>query len=111
VHDSGPAGARTKERHVATYEYRCATDGLFEVSVAMGKASAQVACSACGGVGVRVFSAPRLSLVRRDLVKVIDDAAATSERPQVVSSIPAGGARRRTPMAPPDPRLARLPRP
>jgi hypothetical protein len=50
-------------------------------------------------------------LVRRDLVKVIDDAAATSERPQVVSSIPAGKARRRTPMAPPDPRLARLPRP
>ena len=77
----------------------------------MGTASASVGCPACGGVGVRVFSAPRLSLVRRDLVKVIDDAAATSERPQVVSSIPSGRARRRTPMAPADPRLARLPRP
>jgi putative FmdB family regulatory protein len=96
---------------VATYEFRCGTDGLFEVSVAMGSASASMDCPVCGGAGVRVYSVPRLSLARRDLVKVIDDAAATSERPQVVSSIPAGKARRRTPMAPADPRLARLPRP
>jgi putative FmdB family regulatory protein len=96
---------------MATYEYRCGTDGSFEVSVAMGTASASMGCPVCGGVGMRVFSAPRLSLVRRDLVAAIDDAAATSERPQVVSSIPSGGARRRTPMAPADPRLARLPRP
>jgi putative FmdB family regulatory protein len=96
---------------VATYEYRCGTDGLFEVSAVMGTASASVGCPVCGGDAVRVFSVPRLSLVRRDLVKVIDDAAATSERPQVVSAIPASGARRRTPVAPADPRLARLPRP
>src|SRR3954453_7000310 len=101
---------------MATYEYRCGTDGLFEVSVAMGTASASVGCPVCGGVGGGGFCAPRWSLGRGawvgglgfcapglwlglgDLGGGINDAAATSERPPVVSSIPAGGARRRTPM-------------
>ena len=96
---------------MATYEYRCNQDGFIEMVHPMGTAPASVSCPVCGNTAARVFSAPRLSLARHDLVKAIDDAASTSERPQVVSSIPSAGARRRTPTAPPNPKLARLPRP
>jgi hypothetical protein len=41
----------------------------------------------------------------------IDNAERTSESPDVVTSIPSAGARRRTPMAPANPALQRLPRP
>jgi hypothetical protein len=45
--------------------------------------------------------------------KVIDSTRATADAPEVVTSIPRGGRinSKPTPMAPPDPRLRKLPRP
>jgi hypothetical protein len=52
-----------------------------------------------------------LSFAPSELMAVIDRTERTSDEPDVVSSIPAAGARRRTRMAPPNPALQRLPRP
>jgi hypothetical protein len=52
-----------------------------------------------------------LSSGRRDLVAAIDHAEKTRDAPDVVTSLPPSGARRRTPTVPLTPTLARLPRP
>jgi hypothetical protein len=44
-------------------------------------------------------------------MNLIDSTKQTSETPEVVTSIPSAGRRRSQPMAPPDPRLQKLPRP
>lgn len=94
-----------------TYEYRCETDGTFDVSLPMGTAGPTRACPTCRGDASRVFTAPRISTAPRHVMAAIDNAARTSESPDVVTSIPSAGARRRTPMAPANPALQRLPRP
>jgi putative FmdB family regulatory protein len=96
---------------MAIYEYRCDEDGAVEVMRPLGTAPASITCVVCGREAGRVFSAPMLSSGRRDLVAAIDHAEKTRDAPDVVTSLPPSGARRRTPTVPLTPTLARLPRP
>jgi putative FmdB family regulatory protein len=93
---------------VATYEYRCARDGGFEVRFPIGQAAASVRCVTCRGEAARVFSAPLLAGTPVGLTSAIDRAERSGETPEVVSRIPS-----KRPAAPAltHPAHARLPRP
>lgn len=96
---------------MATYEYRCDIDGVFDVMRPFGTAPASIACAACGGEARRVFSIPFLPSPARDVIAAIDRSEKSRYEPEVVTSLPATGARRRTPVARMTPALQRLPRP
>jgi putative FmdB family regulatory protein len=97
---------------VTTYEYRCDSDELsFEVRFRLGTAPESITCERCGGQARRVFSKPMLLSSRRDLVNMIEQAEKTRTDPDVVTSLPSAGARKRTPVLPLTPTLKRLPRP
>lgn len=96
---------------MAVYEYRCEQDGVLEVIRPMGTAPKSITCPACKGEAQRVFSKPMLSSAPRALVAAIDRAEKTRDEPDLVTSLPARGARRRTPVLPLTPTLRRLPRP
>ncbi|MBL8526850.1 MAG: zinc ribbon domain-containing protein [Burkholderiales bacterium] len=97
---------------MAIYEYQCDQDGVFEVHLPMGTAPQSVNCTECGGPARRVISIPMVRRGTRTAVfGAIDHAERSRFEPEVVTSLPASGARRRTPMAPLTPTLARLPRP
>ena len=57
-----------------TYEYRCETDGTFDVSLPMGTAGPTRPCPICRGDASRVFTAPRISTAPRHLMAAIDNA-------------------------------------
>ena len=95
---------------MARYGYRCTIDGSIELTLPIGTAPVTVACPHCGEPSTRVFSAPMLGLADRGRMAVIDHCESSRDAPDVVSA-PVGRARRRTPMAPPNPAFARLPRP
>ncbi len=78
---------------MAVYEYRCATDGGFDVTRPIGTAAATAPCPRCDEHGARVFSAPRVGLAPGALVSALDRAGATSDSPEVVTSLPGRGAR------------------
>ena len=46
---------------MATYQYRCVQDGVFDVSRPMGTAAPTSQCPVCDNEAVRVFRAPMLS--------------------------------------------------
>jgi predicted nucleic acid-binding Zn ribbon protein len=94
---------------MTTYRYRCPTDGLTDVTLPIGTAPPTRACPSCGAEMSRVFTAPMLGLAPRGIVAAIDRTAASADSPAVVSRIPGSG--RRAPVAPPNPKLRRLPRP
>jgi putative FmdB family regulatory protein len=96
---------------MAIYEYRCNHDDLVEVTRPMGSAPESIVCPVCGSAASRVFSKPMLSLSQPALVAAIDHAEKTRDEPDVVTSLPPAGARRRTPVLPLTPTLRRLPRP
>lgn len=96
---------------MATYEYRCDQDGVFDVTRPFGTAPGSATCAACGGEARRVFSAPMLLSPQRAVVAAIDHAEKSRYEPEVVTSLPSTGARRRTPVLPLTPTLQRLPRP
>jgi putative FmdB family regulatory protein len=96
---------------VAIYEYRCDDDGAFEMTRPLGTAPESIACPVCGGEARRVFSKPMLSLSPPALVAAIDHAEKSRDEPEVVTSLPGTGARKRTPVLPLTPTLRRLPRP
>lgn len=96
---------------MATYEYRCDRDGVFEVTRRLGTAPESIACAVCSSEARRVFSIPMLSRGSRALVAAIDHAEKSRDEPDVVTSLPSTGARRRTPVLPLTPTLQRLPRP
>jgi putative FmdB family regulatory protein len=96
---------------VALYEYRCGQDGAFDITRPLGTAPATVACPVCRGEARRVFSKPMLSSTPRALVAAIDHAEKSRDEPEVVTSLPPKGARKRTPVLPLTPTLRRLPRP
>jgi putative FmdB family regulatory protein len=96
---------------VAIYEYRCDDDGAFEMTRPLGTAPESVACPVCGSEARRVFSKPMLSLSPPALVAAIDHAEKSRDEPEVVTSLPRTGARKRTPVLPLTPSLRRLPRP
>ncbi|MFC6016639.1 zinc ribbon domain-containing protein [Plantactinospora solaniradicis] len=93
---------------MATYEYRCPRDGVFEAAYPIGQAPAGMPCATCAAEADRVFSAPMLSATPRALVTALDRAGRSAEAPEVVSRIPG---RRSTATRPVHPGHARLPRP
>ena len=97
---------------MAIYEYRCDQDGVFEVTRPLGTAPKSITCPVCRSEARRVFSKPMLSSsLPRALVAAIDHAEKSRDEPEVVTSLPPTGARRRTPVLPLTPTLRRLPRP
>jgi hypothetical protein len=97
---------------VAIYEYQCDRDGVFEISLPFGTAPQSVACAMCGSEARRVLSVPNVRRgTRAGVFAAIDRAEKSRHEPEVVTSLPATGARRRTPVLPLTPTLARLPRP
>lgn len=93
---------------MATYRYRCAACGPFELTRPMGAAAAAEVCSECGGPARRVFTVPSLSRTPRPLARALAAQEASAHEPQVVQRVPPA---RRSPAPPRDPRHARLPRP
>jgi putative FmdB family regulatory protein len=96
---------------MATYEYRCDDDGIVDVARPLGTAPKSITCPVCGKGASRVFSMPMLSSLSPELVTAIDHAEKTRDEPDVVTSLPPTGGRKRTPVVPLTPTLRRLPRP
>ena len=96
---------------MATYEYRCDEDGLFDVARPVGTAPQAITCPVCKSEARRVFSKPMLSSLSVALVAAVDHAEKSRTEPDVVTSLPPTGARKRTPVLPLTPTLRRLPRP
>lgn len=99
---------------MATYTYRCASDGPVDVHRPIGTAPATIPCPSCGAASTRVIGAPMLALADRARMAVIDHAEASRTEPAVVSALPPAprvGGRRPAPAARPDPRTRYLPRP
>ena len=97
---------------MAIYEYRCASDGAFDVTLPIGTAPASLACPACEGLSLRVFTNPMTrSAMPRELVSALNTEERTRHAPDVVTSIPPSGQRRPARMARMTPQLAKLPRP
>jgi putative FmdB family regulatory protein len=96
---------------VTVYEYRCDADGAFSVRLPLGSAPPALACPHCAGESPRLFSAPALQRVPRDLVRALDHEEKTRHQPDIVTSLPARSRHERTPVLPLTPTLAKLPRP
>jgi hypothetical protein len=98
-------------RHMATYAYRCAEHGDFDISRPMGMAAATSRCKICNKEAVRVFCAPMLSFAPRALVAAIDRTVKSRDEPEVVSALPPRPVRARNSTATFNPTWRRLPRP
>lgn len=97
---------------MATYEYRCEQHGVFDLMRPLGTAPALHSCPVCGNEARRVISAPMLRTGSRSAwTAAIEHADKSRYEPEVVSSLPAAGARRRTRVLPLTPTLRGLPRP
>jgi putative FmdB family regulatory protein len=97
---------------MATYEYRCEHDGLFDVILPLGTAPESTQCPACGVEAKRAISAP---MVRRGSQSAwfaaMDHAEKSRHEPDVVTSLPATGALRPRQELKMTPALWNLPRP
>ncbi|MEV4163389.1 FmdB family zinc ribbon protein [Nonomuraea dietziae] len=91
---------------MATYEYRCADCGRFEVHLPIGSAPADCDCPECHRAARRVFSSPHLTRVPSTLSAALSREEQSQEAPEVVTSLPPRQRRR-----PPHPAVSRLPRP
>ena len=96
---------------MATYEYLCEQHGMIEIARPVGKAPKSVKCPACKGKARRVFSIPMVFRGSPAVLAAMDHAEKSRDQPDVVTSLPSTGARRRTPVVPLTPKLRRLPRP
>jgi putative FmdB family regulatory protein len=96
---------------MATYEYRCQQDGVFELIRPLGTAPESVSCTVCSGEARRVFSVPVLFRGSRAVMAAMDHAEKSRDEPEVVTRVPSAGARRPGRMAKMTPKLQRLPRP
>jgi putative FmdB family regulatory protein len=94
---------------VATYEYRCDGCGCFEQRMTMGTAAASTACPACGRDAKRIFSVPMTYRTPKPLASMLAREEASRDHPEVVDRLPPRRRPRRS--TPPNPALARLPRP
>jgi hypothetical protein len=92
------------------YQYRCNIDGQFDINLPIGTAPTTMECPSCDESSGRVFAAPMLGLADRRRMAVIEHSEKSRHEPDVVS-VSTGAPRRRTPMAPSNPALTRLPRP
>lgn len=97
---------------MATYEYRCDRDGVFEVTRPLGTAPVSGTCPVCSSEALRVISLPMVRCGSRSgWSTAIENAERSRHEPQVVTSVPSAGAPRRARVAQMTPALARLPRP
>lgn len=97
---------------MATYEYRCEQDGVFDVTRPLGTAPQFAPCPVCGREACRVISMPMVRCGSRNgWTAAIERAEKSRHEPEVVTSVPSAGARRRVRTVPLTPTLARLPRP
>jgi putative FmdB family regulatory protein len=77
---------------MALYEYRCPSDGAFEIIRPLGTAPDHVACKFCGGPASRVITAARIrSASRSAWHAAIDHADKSRYEPEVVTSLPSTG--------------------
>jgi putative FmdB family regulatory protein len=97
---------------MATYEYRCEQDGLFDVIRPLGTAPESAMCPVCGSSARRAVSAP---MVRRSSQSAwfaaMDHAEKSRYEPEVVTSLPPTGVRKPARVQPLTPALRGLPRP
>ncbi|MBK9476474.1 MAG: zinc ribbon domain-containing protein [Tetrasphaera sp.] len=95
---------------MATYEFRCPTDGVITLQLPLGEAPASITCPECTDSARRLFSIPQLRFGDPRARRLIAETTASASEPAVVSA-PQG--RRRTPRVRPsaDPRTAMLPAP
>lgn len=97
---------------MAIYEYRCETDGAFDVTRPLGTAPPTAPCPTCGRELRRVFSIAMVKSGSRTAVfSAIERAEKSRHEPEVVTSLPSTGHYRRPRMARMTPQRARLPRP
>lgn len=96
---------------MATYTYRCGTDGPVDVRLPIGTAPATLSCPACGAVADRLITPPMLGLADRNRMALIDRTEASRTEPQVVTSLPSAGTGPRPATTRVDPRTRGLPRP
>lgn len=96
---------------MVAYEYRCNQHGLFDVSRPMGDAPTTASCIQCGEHAVRVYSVPMTGRTPAHISAVIDRAERSRDEPEVVTQLPPRRMRLRTPMAPVNPAIRKLPRP
>lgn len=97
---------------MTTYEYRCEQHGVFDLLRPLGTAPPMHGCPVCGNEVRRVISAPMLRTASRSAwAAAIEHADKSRHEPEVVSSLPSVGARRRTRVLPLTPTLRGLPRP
>jgi putative FmdB family regulatory protein len=94
---------------VAIYDYRCDDCGCFEQRMPMGTATATVACPSCGQDAKRIFAVPMTYRMSKPLASILAREEASRDDPQVVDRLPPRRRPRRS--TPPNPALARLPRP
>lgn len=77
---------------MALYEYRCLSDGSFEILRPIGTAPDTVPCKVCGTAASRVITAPRIrSATRSAWHAVIEHADKSRYEPDVVTSLPSVG--------------------
>ena len=96
---------------MALYEYRCARDGAFEITLPIGTAPSSVACPECSEVAARVYASPMVRSQPRALAAALDHEEKTRYEPEVVTKLPASGVRKPARTARMTPALAKLPRP
>ena len=94
------------------HEFRCPQHGVFERMLPLDAPSSQTSCPQCGADALRQMAAPRvLRSSRSQWTQAVERAQKSRHEPEVVTSVPASGARRRIRQVPMTPALQRLPRP
>ncbi|WP_188189152.1 FmdB family zinc ribbon protein [Nonomuraea sp. SYSU D8015] len=93
---------------MATYQYRCAECGPFDVRRPIGEARPEEPCDGCGHRSRRVFTSPMLTRTPAALAQALRAQEAGAYEPRVVGEVPAA---RRGPAPSADPRHALLPKP
>ncbi|RVX39024.1 putative FmdB family regulatory protein [Nonomuraea polychroma] len=93
---------------MATYQYRCAGCGPFDVTRPIGQARPEEPCEACGHPSRRLFTSPMVIRTPAALARALQAQEASAYEPRVVDEVPAS---RRAPARSADPRHALLPKP
>lgn len=94
------------------HEFCCPEHGVFERMLPLGALASQTQCPQCGADALRQMSAPRVvRSSRAQWASAVERAEKSRHEPEVVTSVPSSGARRRIRQAPMTPALQRLPRP
>lgn len=91
-----------------TYTFRCPDCGPFDLTCSISDQSPAAACPECRTPARRIFGAVGLTTFTTGHHRAFDAAAASTENPTVVKSIPAGADRPRSPRR--NPGLPSLPR-